>query len=121
MSHELFLQGKLLAETSNPTPNGSKGQEHGAPCRSSVVLKWFDTAILDDLINHLSSNAYNRELLHRAKVGSMTMSEEVGYCYWLLIFVWPIHGFIHAHYGCQTSDKNSTLCMLNHILLRVIF
>ncbi|TKV94370.1 hypothetical protein SEVIR_9G289900v4 [Setaria viridis] len=71
MSHELFLQGKLLAETSNPAPNGSKGQkEHSAPCRSSVVLKWFDTAILDDLISHLSSNAYNKKLLHRAKVAA---------------------------------------------------
>ncbi|CAN6324272.1 unnamed protein product [Urochloa humidicola] len=72
MSHELFLQGKLLADTSNPAQNGSKGQkEHNnAPCRSSVALKWFDTAILDDLISHLSTNAYKKELLHRAKVAA---------------------------------------------------
>ncbi|OEL33302.1 hypothetical protein BAE44_0005677, partial [Dichanthelium oligosanthes] len=79
MSHELFLQGQLLAETSNPAPDGSKGQkEHSnAPCQSSVVLKWFDNAILDDLISHLSSNAYKKELVHRAKVGSMFLSHEV--------------------------------------------
>ncbi|CAL4924385.1 unnamed protein product [Urochloa decumbens] len=72
MSHELFLQGKLLADTSNPAQNVSKGQkEHSnAPCRISVVLKWFDTAILDDLISHLSTNAYKKELLHRAKVAA---------------------------------------------------
>ncbi|CAN6299788.1 unnamed protein product [Urochloa humidicola] len=72
MSHELFLQGKLLADTSNAAQNGSKGQkEHNnAPYRSSVVLKWFDTAILNDLISHLSTNAYKKELLHRAKVAA---------------------------------------------------
>nr|CAB3494991.1 unnamed protein product [Digitaria exilis] len=72
MSYELFLQGKLLPETSNPAPEGTKGQkEHSsAPCRSSVVFKWFDTAILDDLINHFSSNAYKKELLHHAKVAA---------------------------------------------------
>ncbi|XP_062200605.1 uncharacterized protein LOC133903312 isoform X2 [Phragmites australis] len=59
MSHELFLQGKLLAETSNPVPDGSK-----------ELLKWFDTVILEDLINHLSSNSYKKELLHRAKVAA---------------------------------------------------
>uniref|UniRef100_A0A0A9HG34 Uncharacterized protein n=1 Tax=Arundo donax TaxID=35708 RepID=A0A0A9HG34_ARUDO len=31
-----------------------------APCRSSVVLKWFDTAILEDLIKHLASNTYKK-------------------------------------------------------------
>nr|CAB3499889.1 unnamed protein product [Digitaria exilis] len=72
MSYELFLQGKLLPETSNPALEGTKGQkEHSsAPCRSSVVFKWFDTAILDDLINHLSSNAYKKELLYHAKVAA---------------------------------------------------
>ncbi|WVZ58174.1 hypothetical protein U9M48_008470 [Paspalum notatum var. saurae] len=69
MSHELFLQGKMLAETSN-TQDGSRGKnEHaGGPCKSSVILKWFDTDVLDDLISHLSSNAYKKELLHHAKV-----------------------------------------------------
>lgn len=70
MSHELFLQGKLLAESSHTTQDGPNGQkEHNSgPCRSSVVLKWFDTTILDDLISNLSSNAYKKELLHHAKV-----------------------------------------------------
>ncbi|KAJ1262529.1 hypothetical protein BS78_09G115200 [Paspalum vaginatum] len=69
MSHELFLQGKLLPETSN-TQDGSRGKnEHaGGPCKSSVILKWFDTDVLDDLISHLSSNAYKKDLLHHAKV-----------------------------------------------------
>ncbi|XP_062205788.1 uncharacterized protein LOC133907725 isoform X2 [Phragmites australis] len=71
MSHELFLQGKLLAETSTPVTDGSKEHKEptNAPCRSSV-LKWFDNAILEDLINHLSSNTYKKELLHRAKVAA---------------------------------------------------
>ena len=70
MSHELFLQEKLLAETSNTAQDDPKGQqEHkSGPCHSSVVLKWFDNAMLDDLISNLSSNAYKKELLHHAKV-----------------------------------------------------
>ncbi|XP_066386529.1 uncharacterized protein [Miscanthus floridulus] len=72
MSHELFLQEKLLAETSNTAQDDPKGQqEHkSGPCRSSVVLKWFDNAIVDDLISNLSSNAYKKELLHHAKVAA---------------------------------------------------
>jgi hypothetical protein len=69
MSHELFLQGKLLTETSNTVQDDPKGQkEHkSGPCRISVVLKWFDNAILADLVSNLSSNAYKKEL-HHAKV-----------------------------------------------------
>ncbi|KAL6854344.1 hypothetical protein ACP4OV_019247 [Aristida adscensionis] len=72
MSHELFLQGKLLPETCNPTPDGSKEQKEptNAACRSSLVLKWFDSAIFKDLMNHLSSNAYKKEILHRAKIAA---------------------------------------------------
>ncbi|TVU31165.1 hypothetical protein EJB05_22840, partial [Eragrostis curvula] len=72
MSHELFLQGKLLAETCNPDLDGSKRHKDPthAPCRSSAILKWFDDTVLRDVINHLSSNAYKKELLHRAKVAA---------------------------------------------------
>lgn len=71
MSHELFLQGKLLTETSNTVQDDPKGQkEHkSGPCRISVVLKWFDNAILADLVSNLSSNAYKKEL-HHAKVAA---------------------------------------------------
>lgn len=68
MSHELFLQGKLLTETSNTVQDDPKGQKEHRPCRSSVVLKWFNNAIFEDLISNLSSNAYKKELLHHAKV-----------------------------------------------------
>ncbi|KAI4976566.1 hypothetical protein ZWY2020_050173 [Hordeum vulgare] len=73
MSHELFLKGRLLVEakTSNPVADGAKGQkEPFASCPSNVVCKWFDSALLEDFINHLSSNGYQKELFHRAKVAS---------------------------------------------------
>ncbi|EEE50585.1 hypothetical protein OsJ_30757 [Oryza sativa Japonica Group] len=74
MSYELFLQGKLLTETktSDPAPVGSKEQKEPsvAPCPSDIVLKWFDSTTMEDLVNHLSSNGYQNDLLHRAKVAS---------------------------------------------------
>uniref|UniRef100_A0A0E0B7Z3 Uncharacterized protein n=1 Tax=Oryza glumipatula TaxID=40148 RepID=A0A0E0B7Z3_9ORYZ len=74
MSYELFLQGKLLTETktSDPAPVGSKEQKEPsvAPCPSDIVLKWFDSMTMEDLINHLSRNGYQNDLLHRAKVAS---------------------------------------------------
>jgi hypothetical protein len=75
MSHELFLQGKLLAETNNPVPDGSKRRKEPtcAPFQSSVILKWFDNAILEAAINHLSRNAHRKEELHRAKVALLSL------------------------------------------------
>uniref|UniRef100_A0A0E0IPK8 Uncharacterized protein n=1 Tax=Oryza nivara TaxID=4536 RepID=A0A0E0IPK8_ORYNI len=74
MSYELFLQGKLLTETktSDPAPVGSKEQKEPsvAPCPSDIVLKWFDSTTMEDLVNHLSSNGYQNDLLHRAKLSS---------------------------------------------------
>lgn len=81
MSHELFLQGRLLVEakTSNPVPEGLKEQKEpsSAPCPSNIVLKWFDSAIVEDLINHFSSNGYQKELLHRARVAFLFLSFEL--------------------------------------------
>jgi hypothetical protein len=71
MSHELFLKGRLLVEakTSNPVPEHTKEQkEPFASCPSNVVLKWFDSVLLEDFVKHLSSNGYAKELFHRAKV-----------------------------------------------------
>ncbi|XP_051206671.1 uncharacterized protein [Lolium perenne] len=73
MSHELFLKGRLLVEakTSNPVPEHTKEQkEPFASCPSNVVLKWFDSVLLEDFVKHLSSNGYAKELFHRAKVAS---------------------------------------------------
>ncbi|CAM0911170.1 unnamed protein product [Alopecurus aequalis] len=73
MSHELFLKGSLPVEakTSNPVPDCTKDQkEPFASCPSNIVLKWFDSVFLEDFINHLSSNGYQKELFHRAKVVS---------------------------------------------------
>ncbi|XP_048540938.1 uncharacterized protein LOC125520147 [Triticum urartu] len=73
MSHELFLKGRLLVEpkTSNPVADGTTGQkEPSASSPSNLVCKWFDSALLEDFINHLSSNGYQKELFHRAKVAS---------------------------------------------------
>ncbi|KAL6643423.1 hypothetical protein ACP70R_018189 [Stipagrostis hirtigluma subsp. patula] len=71
MAHELFLRGKLLLETCNPKLDHSTEQkESNASCRSSVVLKWFDSAIFKDLMDHLSNNAYKKEILHRAKIAA---------------------------------------------------
>jgi hypothetical protein len=73
MSHELFLKGRLLAEaeTSNPVPDCTKEQkEPFASCPTNVVLKWFDSVLLEDFIKHLSSNRYPKDLFHSAKVAS---------------------------------------------------
>lgn len=73
MSHELFLKGRLLvdAKTSNPLSDGTKEQtEPFASCPSNIVLKWFDSVLLEDFINHLSSSGYQKELFRRAKVAS---------------------------------------------------
>ncbi|KAF0930438.1 hypothetical protein E2562_032778 [Oryza meyeriana var. granulata] len=74
MSYELFLQEKLLTEskTSDPAPDGSKQQKEPsvAHCPSDIVLKWFDSATVEDLIKHLSSNGNQNDDLHRAKVAS---------------------------------------------------
>ncbi len=81
MSYELFLQGKLLTETktSDPAPVGSKEQKEPsvAPCPSDIVLKWFDSTTMEDLVNHLSSNGYQNDLLHRAKVTFQFLTSEI--------------------------------------------
>ncbi|KQJ96095.1 uncharacterized protein LOC100837705 isoform X4 [Brachypodium distachyon] len=74
MSHELFLKGKLVLEEkpSNPILVGTKerAEPSSKSCPSNVVLKWFDSALVEDFVNNLSCNGYQKELLHDAKVAS---------------------------------------------------